>query len=97
MDYDPRIRTDIPLPNEVKRGRKGSVTTLLRSLIDAPIGASAFFANAKGPTIYQAAHKLGGAGWCTMRKTTEENTPGFRVWKKAEPKVSPPQQDEGKA
>lgn len=76
-----RIRTDIPLPPNLGRGKRTGTGAAMRDLHASPVGASIFFPHGKAGTLYQAANKVG-SGWYTIRKDDEDGVPGCRVWNK---------------
>lgn len=76
------IEVDIPPPASA-RGQRSEVTEAIRALLTANLGASVLFPVEKPWLPQQAAWRLGGKGWVTIRKVEG----GYRVWKTAEPQV----------
>jgi hypothetical protein len=76
------IDTSVPIPPR-HHTANSLVTAAVNALSKAEIGASVHFPGVKITAVQQAAYRLGGAGWVTIRKQAD----GYRAWKIAQPKV----------
>lgn len=78
------IETNVPMPSN-SRWAPSPAKAALEALAKAQVGASCFLPALRVTHIQQAAYRLGGKGWVTLRKEAD----GYRVWKCAEPLIRP--------